>query len=382
MSPILETAISLVFVFLVFSLINSWIVEFLSMKLQRRGKFLYQFMTHYLNDQFNKNWGLMLYAHPLMEVLHREIDIKQGLFSFLRNNQLSTKRRLPAYMPPKQLASAMIDLVMKHDVPAAFIRNKETGKTEYVKHSDPPVQMEGRRILYGKEKEYEYEWNRDTYLFNEFLDGLGRLNESEMKTTLQSIARKVDTGASDKVNQLNSLIGEWFDSSMERLNGWYKRSTRKWLFFSGLGIAIIFNVNALRVVTQLYTDPQTRETVSRAAETYIREHPVFVNDTVPENFDALKEKVDILKSKLAPLPIGWGEQLNSYPIENVSTFNLYVIRPFKLFTGAVSDNLLGWLLTAFALSYGAPFWFDILKKFVNVRSAGLIPSADKKESDK
>jgi hypothetical protein len=29
---------------------------------------------------------------------------------------------------------------------------------------------------------------------------------------------------------------------------------------------------------------------------------------------------------------------------------------------------LGWLLTAFAVSLGAPFWFDLLNKFVVVRS--------------
>src|SRR5690349_16280126 len=103
MAPILETAISLVFVFLVFSLINSWIVEYLSMQFQRRGKFLHEFMTHYMDDKFNKNWGLMLYAHPLLEVLHREINTRKGLLSFLRNNKLSTKRRLPAYIPSNQL---------------------------------------------------------------------------------------------------------------------------------------------------------------------------------------------------------------------------------------------------------------------------------------
>ena len=28
----------------------------------------------------------------------------------------------------------------------------------------------------------------------------------------------------------------------------------------------------------------------------------------------------------------------------------------------------GWLLTAFAVSFGAPFWFDLLSKFMTVRS--------------
>jgi hypothetical protein len=31
-------------------------------------------------------------------------------------------------------------------------------------------------------------------------------------------------------------------------------------------------------------------------------------------------------------------------------------------------RLLGWLFTALALSLGAPFWFDLLNKFMVVRS--------------
>ena len=33
-------------------------------------------------------------------------------------------------------------------------------------------------------------------------------------------------------------------------------------------------------------------------------------------------------------------------------------------------RILGWLLTALAISLGAPFWFDILKKIVTIRSSG------------
>ena len=31
-------------------------------------------------------------------------------------------------------------------------------------------------------------------------------------------------------------------------------------------------------------------------------------------------------------------------------------------------HFLGWLLTALAVSMGAPFWFDLLNKFIVIRS--------------
>jgi hypothetical protein len=33
------------------------------------------------------------------------------------------------------------------------------------------------------------------------------------------------------------------------------------------------------------------------------------------------------------------------------------------------SSIAGWLITGFAVSLGAPFWFDLLSKFMNVRSS-------------
>jgi hypothetical protein len=35
--------------------------------------------------------------------------------------------------------------------------------------------------------------------------------------------------------------------------------------------------------------------------------------------------------------------------------------------------LLGWLVTAFAVSFGAPFWFDALSKLGSPRNSGTKP---------
>ena len=41
----------------------------------------------------------------------------------------------------------------------------------------------------------------------------------------------------------------------------------------------------------------------------------------------------------------------------------------------LATRVLGAILTAFAVSLGAPFWFDVLGKIVNVRSTGKAPSS-------
>jgi len=45
---------------------------------------------------------------------------------------------------------------------------------------------------------------------------------------------------------------------------------------------------------------------------------------------------------------------------------------------ALGHHSLGWLLTAMAISLGAPFWFDILNKVVTVRASGKAPEEKKK----
>jgi len=39
-----------------------------------------------------------------------------------------------------------------------------------------------------------------------------------------------------------------------------------------------------------------------------------------------------------------------------------------------AERIIGWLLTILAVSLGAPFWFDVLNRFMNLRSAGNAPS--------
>jgi len=63
------------------------------------------------------------------------------------------------------------------------------------------------------------------------------------------------------------------------------------------------------------------------------------------------------------LPLGWDD----------SAIDKYLKRPSN-WTGNDSWlqqfywHWLGWLITALAVSLGAPFWFDMLNKFIRIRS--------------
>ncbi|MEM9258026.1 MAG: hypothetical protein AAGA62_00180 [Bacteroidota bacterium] len=75
---------------------------------------------------------------------------------------------------------------------------------------------------------------------------------------------------------------------------------------------------------------------------------------------SLDELKSLLNNEIAevkqPLGLGWGEE----PISELGTYDWL-------------SKILGFILTALAVSLGAPFWFDLLKKLVNIRSSGARP---------
>ena len=47
--------------------------------------------------------------------------------------------------------------------------------------------------------------------------------------------------------------------------------------------------------------------------------------------------------------------------------------PVRTWMWFVVEKFAGWFATGLALSLGAPFWFDLLSKFMNLRGAGVKP---------
>jgi hypothetical protein len=73
--------------------------------------------------------------------------------------------------------------------------------------------------------------------------------------------------------------------------------------------------------------------------------------------------------KLRPLPVGWppacltaaATSNSNCPKDTLGWVWFWLVRA------------LGWFVTGLALSLGAPFWFDTLTKFMNVRGTGDKP---------
>ncbi|MBI1771768.1 MAG: hypothetical protein HYR68_05390 [Burkholderiales bacterium] len=172
-------------------------------------------------------------------------------------------------------------------------------------------------------------------LFNQLEIAIGNLPAGNLKSVLQLAASR----AQGDVTKVEQEVATWFDESMDRLSGRYKRYSGYLSLGLGALLAIGMNLNAFAVGSALWSSPVLRDQASAAAAAAIAKGAT----TVPAI------SADVLSM------FGFQTFFATFP------------------TGMA---LLGCLITAFAVSLGAPFWFDFLQSIVkiNVRGTGDKPA--------
>ena len=194
---------------------------------------------------------------------------------------------------------------------------------------------------------------------------------TSLKETLITLADRASLKASEADNKLlifQQEIETWFDRSMDRASGVYKRNTQLLCFFLGFAIAIMFNLDSLFLAHRLSQDTAMRTALAGGAETIVKESMSEEQNSQSFDPDKLQENINSLLGKssfIAPITENAGNLVNCP--DNQLTCPL---KPGIPNFGKVFFAVVGWIITALAIYMGAPFWFDILGKLVNVRSTG------------
>lgn len=139
--------------------------------------------------------------------------------------------------------------------------------------------------------------------------------------------------------RLKAEIANWYNAAMDRVTGTYKRRVMMLTLAVAAGIALLFGVDTVALATTLWQDQALRSALSSGAQAA---SPGGIEDTLNtlSAFD---------------LPIGW------------------MFLPQSAFGWFL--KVIGLIITALAISLGAPFWFDVIKKFGgNPRSSGPSPA--------
>lgn len=173
-------------------------------------------------------------------------------------------------------------------------------------------------------------------------------------------------------------IGAWFDEAMERNTGTYKKNAQNAVLIFSILVTLAANVDSIKLANYFYDNKDQAAKVADAAESMIKDKEVIARiqalkdhakdtataaDTalltaIKTDLTSIREQHDKLVA--LKLPIGWGSDDDAPSAARLSA-------------GQIVSTVAGWIITAIAVSLGAPFWFDMLNKLVNLRSAGRKP---------
>ena len=188
--------------------------------------------------------------------------------------------------------------------------------------------------------------------------------------------------AGDDAEAFFSRLEKWFDESMERVGGWYTRRTQRRLFLIGLAIAVGGNVDALRMGKALYRNPILREKAAAAASRLAGQLEAAPKDSFPDADSAIQYYLKVqreLDNLNVPMGWGFGRGHRSTVREQMQEAWFFFLGPsenvWKTLLGLLG-KVMGWLIAALAVAMGAPFWFDLLKRFIRIRSAGGAPRSE------
>jgi hypothetical protein len=195
------------------------------------------------------------------------------------------------------------------------------------------------------------------------------MDGAKANPALQGVLLALADSAKQRGVELKVEVAEWFDHGMDRVTGWYKRNAQRNTLVLAAIITLALNANTISVGNILWTNPTVRAAMvegarARAEKAAPQELPlVEYNDsndaTASTPVDAGVSQAPVLSSNEQAL-LG---RLGGWSNEHFESSPVWWLR-----------HLLGWIITILAASLGAPFWFDTLKRFVNIRSAGNVPA--------
>ncbi len=384
-SPLLETIICLVLVYALLSLLVSSFTELLNSYFQNRGRMLYQTISSMFADGINVNFGQLLYGHPAIQKMRRNID------------------RLPQYISNEMFATSLLDVVADH--------SREFKFNDDVK-----------AITMVQDERSQFERFKTTVM---------NMQHTPLKLQLMNMVERCAAPAEgqpdNRLDELTQQITQWYANQMERTSGWYKASIQWRLLWMGLLVALLLNVDSIFLFQSLYRSPVLRQQLLPVAEAAAEQYaklktdssltdlqrayrtadslkPIIKgkpNDTVTvaldkilvqlSKIDSINHKADSLREQLIDkvqenadlvaslsLPIGWRKESPPFSwFRKIEHPKGYFEKHQKASFWNVISYLLGIAITALSLQFGAPFWFDVLMKLVNLRRAGTKPKDDK-----
>ena len=385
---LLDVALSLIYIFFIVSMFVSGIWEFLTTVIHdKRSTLLRSSLEAMFDDAI---FVEKLYEHPLVsgQIRCREPRALEKLlkgWGLLVRQYNSDKQvlGLPSYIAPDIFARFVLSLLPDVSPPPGT--------------PDTPAVRLGLSIEALKTAPFDPDPKSKAH--------------AELARLLASLA--IDASG---VTALKTNLERWYIDYMDRVSGYFKQYAQENIRYVALGVVVVLNLDAVHLTQRLFKDPVLRGTLVESAQAAVRQNgdslkisdarrhvvenrirETFRRDsiqTIKATGTAQKSRLDSLlkiradalrtarkqatnaqdslqaeraylfaqRAELAKLPLGWQRFWEDMQPLSGWSLGQYIL-----------TTVLGWLLMAAAASFGAPFWFDLLVKLVNIRNVGKKP---------
>ncbi len=214
----------------------------------------------------------------------------------------------------------------------------------------------------------------------------------DLPPALRALALGVGFATEAERADFQSEVAAWYERTMERLSGVYRRSSRRLLFVVGLLLAIALNADMIAMTTSLWQNrAMLGASVARVEAVHAEVRAAAAErGTTPEEALAAADNPELRRRLVAAfeadpalsaldLPLGWAlETLDcarrETEADRTACGELALVARIWESDEWSSVSVLGWLLTALALLPGTGFWFDTLGRLLKLRAAGAKPS--------
>lgn len=153
-------------------------------------------------------------------------------------------------------------------------------------------------------------------------------------------------------------IENWFKIATEKSRDWFKWHAFAVSFVVGFIIAVFANADTNRMITVITFDTEVRRNLIDMASDYTKGDDQFSKNLKANSEELYTQITTIQKTSV----LGW-KDLPSLQKTGDFFSSIFWCENLEY----ILQRIPGWIITVFAISIGAPFWFDLLHKLVGLR---------------
>ena len=322
--PALDLAIGLALIYFLLSTLAATVQEFIAGIFGLRARTLEQGLRSMLEDP-EEGWTYVdkFYDHPLIKSLYRTPSVMKAAVEHQQEQKAADSQRKPKNI------GRNADVAKRNALQRAVGFFKRTKGPSYISPRafalvvlDNIAPAEGQKTIFDE----------------------GSAAIEQLPTVLRERLEPLIAGAQTDVERLRTHLEAWFDDTMARVSGWYKRKTQIILIVIGIVLVPAINASTLGMAERMWKDDAVRAAVVAQAQAQATAKPSG------QSLDGAANDVD--KVVKVGIPMGWTGAAVPHG------------------AGGIALSVAGWILTILAISLGAPFWFDTLSRLSRLRSSG------------